>query len=72
MFHSTSFAFRFSKIEKMVESNVCNLLDGLSIEDNDELCDFTLADQNEVVGKWILHFGHASVRERYDNGLIIC
>lgn len=37
--------------EKMVESNVCKLLEGLSIEDNDELCDFTLADQNEVVGK---------------------
>lgn len=35
----------------MVESNVKKLLEGLSIDDKDELCDFTLADQNEVVGK---------------------
>lgn len=33
----------------MIESNVKKLLDGLSIDDKDELCDFTLADQNEVV-----------------------
>ncbi|XP_065226432.1 8-oxo-dGDP phosphatase NUDT18 isoform X2 [Planococcus citri] len=33
----------------MVEGNVTKLLDGLSVEDNDDLCDFTLADQNEVV-----------------------
>lgn len=40
----------FSSLE-MVEGNVIKLLDGLSIDDNDELCDFTLADQNEAIGK---------------------
>lgn len=44
----TDINFYFSL--KMIESNVIKLLEGVFIDDNEELCDFTLANQNEVIG----------------------
>lgn len=39
-----------------MESKIVKILDGLIIDESDDLCDFTLADQNEAIGKliWIL------------------
>lgn len=34
-----------------IESNLVKLLDGLALQDSEELCDFTLSDQNEAIGK---------------------
>lgn len=34
----------------LVENNLGKLIEGLSLPSNDELCDFTLADQNEATG----------------------
>lgn len=35
----------------MLEQNLSRLLSGQAIEENEDLCDFTLADQNEAFGK---------------------
>ncbi|XP_054271900.1 8-oxo-dGDP phosphatase NUDT18-like [Macrosteles quadrilineatus] len=32
-----------------IENNLCLLLDGLALQDSEELCDFSLADQNEAI-----------------------
>lgn len=34
----------------VVENNIRFILDGFPLQDSEELCDFTLADQNEATG----------------------
>ena len=34
----------------VVENNIRFILDGLPLQDSEDLCDFTLADQNEATG----------------------
>lgn len=34
----------------MLEAKVLKLLNGEALDENEELCDFTLADQNEASG----------------------
>jgi hypothetical protein len=38
-----------SKMDR-VEENIRRLLDGLALEDSEDLCDFTLEEQNEAIG----------------------
>lgn len=33
-----------------IENNLSLLLEGLALQDSEELCDFSLADQNEAIG----------------------
>lgn len=37
-----------------IENNLTMLLDGLALQDGEELCDFSLADQNEAIGMSML------------------
>lgn len=36
----------------MLEAKVLKLLEGEALDENEELCDFTLADQNEACGRY--------------------
>jgi len=38
----------------LLEATVMKLLRGEALDENDELCDFTLADQNEACGNDIV------------------
>lgn len=35
-----------------IENNLTLLLDGSALQDSEDLCDFSLADQNEAIGKY--------------------
>lgn len=43
-----------------IEENIRQVLDGQCLGDSDDLCDFTLSEQNEAVGKQkkIYHYYH--------------
>lgn len=39
-----------------IENNLSLLLEGLALQDSEELCDFSLADQNEAIGRLLISY----------------
>lgn len=49
-----------------IEGKIRLVLNGESLNDSDDLCDFTLAEQNEAIGKKLLEFIYGKTMKEFN------